>query len=311
MENINSIIKNLKQHKKVFIIGAAIVDIIIQLDKLPLSGEDVTAKPSIQSVGGCAFNVADVLDKLNLKFDLMIPIGNGDIANIVKREMLRKNYYINHIKDDIDNGYCLSIVENTGERTFITMPGIETKMKKSFLKKYNINDYDYIYISGYEAEGENGSILLNILKKKKSSARVIFDTGPRTSFIDKNIMKELLKQNTILTINKQEIIEIAQNDNIIEAGKQLNSLTREPVIITLGKDGAILVNEKNDIEIISGFKVSVKDTIGAGDAHTGGVIAGLICNLQLKESIYLANKISSFVVSKQGAATAPSIDELI
>lgn len=311
MENINSIIKNLKQHKKVFIIGAAIVDIIIELDKLPLSGEDVTAKSSIQSVGGCAFNVADVLDKLNLKFDLMIPIGNGDIANIIKKEMLRKNYYINLIKDGIDNGYCLSIVENTGERTFITMPGIETKMKKSFFNEYNIIDYDYIYISGYEAEGENGSILLNILKKKKSSARVIFDTGPRTSFIDKSIMKELLKQNTILTINKQEIIEIAQNDNIIEAGKQLNSLTREPVIITLGKDGAILVNEKNDIEIISGFKVSVKDTIGAGDAHTGGIIAGLICNLSLKKSIYLANKIASFVVSKQGAATAPSIDELI
>lgn len=311
MENINNIIKNLKQHKKVFIIGGVILDIIIELDKLPLSGEDVTAKSSIQSVGGCAFNVADVLDKLNLKFDLMIPIGNGAIANIVKREMLRKNYYVNLIEDDIDNGYCLSIVENTGERTFITMPGIETKMKESFFNKYNIIDYDYIYISGYEAEGENGSILLNILKKKKSSARVIFDSGPRTSFIDKNVMKELLKQNTILAVNKKEIIEIAQNDNIIQAGKQLNSLTREPVIITLGKDGAILVNENNNIEIISGFKVSVKDTIGAGDAHTGGIIAGLICNLTLKQSIHLANKIASLVVSKQGAATAPSKDELI
>lgn len=311
MYNLKNIIKNLKQNKKIFIIGAAIVDIIIKIDKLPLSGEDITATSSAKSVGGCAFNVADVLDKLKLQFDLMIPIGKGIYSNIVKTEMQKKNYNINIIEGNIDNGYCLSIVENNGERTFITIPGIETKMQEAFFNKYNIQDYDFIYISGYEAEGENGNVLLNILKKKKLSAKVIFDTGPRVSFIDKSIIKELLKQNTILTINEQEAIKITQNDNIVEAIKQINFLTQEPVIITLGKDGAILLNENKKIEKISGFTVSVKDTIGAGDAHTGGIIAGLACNLPLDKSVYLANKIASIVVSKSGAATAPSIYELI
>ena len=66
----------------------------------------------------------------------------------------------------------------------------------------------------------------------------------------------------------------------------------------------------NDVTIIDGFKVQVKDTIGAGDSHTGGILAGLSCNLNLKDSIYLANKIASIVVSKEGAATAPSLEEL-
>ena len=97
-------------------------------------------------------------------------------------------------------------------------------------------------------------------------------------------------------------------NNIKNAGKKLFNITKEPVIITNGNKGAILIT--NDVTIIDGFKVQVKDTIGAGDSHTGGILAGLSCNLNLKDSIYLANKIASIVVSKEGAATAPSLEEL-
>lgn len=66
MYNLKDILNKLTPKKNVLIIGAAIVDIIIDLEQLPKTGEDVTAKSTKQSVGGCAYNVADVLSKLNL-----------------------------------------------------------------------------------------------------------------------------------------------------------------------------------------------------------------------------------------------------
>lgn len=309
MCDLTKIIIDLKPQKKVFIIGAAIVDIIIKLDKLPISGEDITAQSAGQSVGGCAFNVADVLSKLNLPFDLMIPVGTGPYSKIVENALHQRNYMTTLTHAAMDNGCCLSLVESNGERTFITMPGLETAMKMQYFSDYPIEQYDYIYISGYEMEGANGKILLEVLQRKKSSAKIIFDPGPRALFIDPDILQQMLAMNTILTINDKEAIAMTNIHDVVYAGKKLHTITKEPVIVTLGKDGAIICAERK--QLVPGFKVTVKDTIGAGDAHTGGIIAGLMCNLDLYKAVYLANKIASCVVTHEGAATAPTLRELI
>lgn len=191
MYNLKEILNKLTSEKKVLIIGAAIVDIIINIEKLPHSGEDITAKSTKHTIGGCAFNVADVLNKLHLPFDLMIPIGNGDYSKIIYKSFKEKNYPIFKIEENIDNGYCISLVENDGERTFITMPGLELSMKEKWFEHIKINNYDYIYVSGYELEGKNGDILIKILQQKKASAKIIFDPGPRLNFINKNVINSI------------------------------------------------------------------------------------------------------------------------
>ena len=309
MRSLNEIISDLKPQNKVFIIGAAIVDTIIKLDRLPTSGEDITAYYTSQSVGGCAFNVADVLSKLNLPFDLMVPVGTGSYSKIIQETMARRNYKATFINGSLDNGCCLSFVEKSGERTFITMPGLETAMKTDFFADYPVEEYDYIYISGYEVEGANGQVLLEILQRKKPSAKIIFDPGPRVNFINPDILKQLLFMNTILTINDKEALAMINTTDVAYAGRKLHMITNEPVVITLGKDGALIAADKT--QIIPGFKIVVKDTIGAGDAHTGGILVGLLCNLNLDEAVYLANKIAAYVVSQEGAATAPTLDKLI
>lgn len=44
--------------KKCLVIGAAMLDIVMQIDELPKKGEDVYAKSQTMTVGGCAYNVA-------------------------------------------------------------------------------------------------------------------------------------------------------------------------------------------------------------------------------------------------------------
>ena len=62
---------------------------------------------------------------------------------------------------------------------------------------------------------------------------------------------------------------------------------------------------------IPGFPVAIVDTIGSGDAHTGGVIAGLMCGLPIDECVLLANRVASVVTGREGGACAPTIDELL
>ena len=74
------------------------------------SGEDITAKSTKHTIGGCAFNVADVLNKLHLPFDLMIPIGNGDYSKIIYKSFKEKNY-----KNDADMMQSADILASGGE----------------------------------------------------------------------------------------------------------------------------------------------------------------------------------------------------
>ena len=45
---------------KTLVLGAAIVDIIMKIPKLPKSGEDVLCTERKLTVGGCAYNVANI-----------------------------------------------------------------------------------------------------------------------------------------------------------------------------------------------------------------------------------------------------------
>ena len=42
---------------KTLVIGAAIIDIIMKIKRLPKSGEDILCSETVSAVGGCAYNV--------------------------------------------------------------------------------------------------------------------------------------------------------------------------------------------------------------------------------------------------------------
>ena len=127
---------------EVLIIGAAIVDIIINIEKLPHSGEDITAKSTKHTIGGCAFNVADVLNKLHLPFDLMIPIGNGDYSKIIYKSFKEKNNYMEEIADIINRPVIVTWSDaSTSESNLKNMFSSEESYKR--YAEYKKNDKPY------------------------------------------------------------------------------------------------------------------------------------------------------------------------
>ena len=92
--------------------------------------------------------------------------------------------------------------------------------------------------------------------------------------------------------------------------QQLGQKPRQKQLPSL--DGELLLRADNaSVRRIPGFPVAIVDTIGSGDAHTGGVIAGLMCGLPIDECVLLANRVASVVTGREGGACAPTIDELL
>ncbi|GGE54765.1 sugar kinase [Pullulanibacillus camelliae] len=285
--------------KKVLVMGSAILDVILTIPSLPKSGEDVFAKQEESFVGGCAYNVANILKRCGVNYDLMVPIGNGPNGKRIQEQLIEDNHSL-IIKDNHeDNGWCLSIVEEGGERTFITMTGIENDWKPEWFEHIDIFAYDYIYLSGYTFEGHSASVVLEELKGKKKDAKIIFDPSPRARHLNKDFLQNLFQLNTIVHCNVSELAALTGTTEMKEGVSRLNSITSEPVIVTMGGDGTLYYAEEGFGECKEAPIIPV-DTIGAGDAHMGGFIAGLVAGKSIREACCWGNVMARKIVQVRG-----------
>lgn len=80
---------------------------------------------------------------------------------------------------EMDNGYCLCLVEENGERSFITVNGIEANHKEEWFHNLNMNQYENIYLAGYQLCGDKSDIVVDWLLNQ-SDKNIFFCT--RTSY---------------------------------------------------------------------------------------------------------------------------------
>ncbi len=289
--------------KKSLIVGAAMLDIVMQIDELPKKGEDVYASSQEMSVGGCAFNVADIVKRFSVPYTLFAPIGTGFYADFVASELKRKGHESPIRTQDGDNGYCLCMVEADGERTFLTLPGVECHFQKEWFSQINPSEYDSVYVSGYEVEGDGGNAIIEFLEENPELT-VYYAPGPRITYISEEQHQRLFSLHPILHLNEKESIDFTKEPSYKEAAKALYEKTKNTVIVTLGGDGAFIFDGEETF--IPSEKVEVVDTIGAGDSNIGAIIAMRQLGSFMEEAVKAANKISAMVVQTQG----PTLSEI-
>lgn len=287
---------------KILVIGAAFVDVIMDIPNIPEPGGDVTATFKDNIVGGSAFNVYGALQYEKADADLFVPVGRGQYANVVREAFAEKKISMLIERDEKDNGWDLSLVEPSGERTFITVPGIDQFWKDDWFDAIDLNDYQYFYISGYETENiESTEVILNKLESRRDDAYVLFDASPRVRYMDQNVIDQFLQHNNIIHCNEDEIGYLSNAEKFDYKLADIYTKTESPVIVTLGSKGACLFDHGQK-EIISGEHADVVNTIGAGDTHCGGILAGLQNGMSIHDAIQLGNKLSAQVVKQRSGS---------
>lgn len=273
------------------------LDIVVKLERLPHSGEDIYLKSQEMAVGGCAYNVADILKHFEVPYTLFVPVGAGPYAEIIKNK-LAENGHTSCIHADQDNGYCMCIVEANGERTFLTLPGAECKFEKGWFENIAADEYDSVYVSGYEIEGEGGEYIIEFLEEHPELT-VYYAPGPRVTYIEQEKHNRIFNLHPVLHLNDKEALDFTGKETIRAAAQDLYSKTGNTVIVTLGNEGVCLKGDQEAV-VIPTKKVEAIDTIGAGDSHIGAIIAMRQRGMEFKEAIMTANKVSALVVQVPG-----------
>lgn len=277
---------------KTLIIGSAILDTLVEVEHLPIKGIDTMCSNKKYQVGGCGYNVAAAFSYLNIECDLLIPIGRGINSKEISKKLFERGLHSILDLSEGDNGSCICLIEPDGERSFLTIPGIEVNFQKKWLKKVE-KRYDQIYLSGYQCLEKSGKYIYEWLKTQNSN--IYFAPGPLLNKISDELLQDIFYLKPVLHLNQQEL-ELLTNESELFLGLQkAYEKTSNQIIVTLGKNGAILF-EGDTPKIYESIPVEIVNTCGAGDTHIGTILALNTKSIKLKEKMKIANTLAAKVV---------------
>ncbi|MDR0961080.1 MAG: carbohydrate kinase [Mediterranea sp.] len=134
----------------------------------------------------------------------------------------------------------------------------------------------------------------------------IFDINLRQHFYGKDIIIDSLKKCNILKINDEELIVLSrmfgyQGTDLQQTCRTLlTDYQLKMLILTCGTNGSYVFSEG-----ITSFqetpRVTVADTVGAGDSFTAAFTAALLKGETVPEAHKLAVRVSAFVCTQSGA----------
>ncbi len=293
--------------KRLLIIGSTCVDVILRLDHLPTTGEDMHPVQRF-AMGGCAFNVAQVPKAYDVDLRFVTPIGDhGVFSDFVRTHLGNAGFRGPITVPDSENGCCYCLVERSGERTFLSVHGVEYSFHAEYMDAFADERFDYTYICGLEVEEKTGGELVAWLEAHPDIAgTVVYAPGPRGIEVDANRTERILALHPILHLNEQEAQALAgmngSENPVLAAAQALHAKTGNMVIVTCGADGVLWISADGSVHTAPSVPATVVDTIGAGDSHCGAVLTGLTLGWSEGDTMRFANQIASEVVAQEGGA---------
>ena len=294
--------------KNIMVIGSTCVDIIINMDHLPKTEEDIHPTGQSMALGGCAYNTASMIKLFQAPVTLLSPVGTGFYGEYVEKELRKHGFDIAVRVTDQENGCCYCLVEKSGERTFMSCHGAEYTFQKRWMEAFQSVFYEMYYVCGLEIEEPTGMSLIEYLEEQFDSRmpgyekkQLFYAPGPRGIRISEEKNKRLYALHPVLHINETEALELSGCLQIPQAAETLYSRTGNTVIITLGEKGTYCLEAAGKSYTVPGFSTEVNDTIGAGDAHIGAVMACLSKGMACQTAIKNANLAAAMVVGSKGA----------
>lgn len=293
--------------KRLLIIGSTCVDVILRLDHLPTTGEDMHPVQRF-AMGGCAFNVAQVPKAYDVDLRFVTPIGDhGVFSDFVRAHLGNAGFRGPITVPDSENGCCYCLVERSGERTFLSVHGVEYSFHAEYMDAFAGERFDYTYICGLEVEETTGGELVAWLEAHPDiTGTVVYAPGPRGIEVDANRTERILALHPILHLNEQEaqaLAGISDSENpVLAAAQALHAKTGNMVIVTCGAEGVLWISADGSVHTAPSVPSTVVDTIGAGDSHCGAVLTGLTLGWSEGDTMRFANQIASEVVAQEGGA---------
>ena len=282
------------------------IDYNLELDKLEV-GKIQKSKTELILPGGKGINVSTVLTNLEVG-NVALGFKAGFIGEEIERLLKNMNVNTDFIKLEEGNSRINVKISSVEEETAINANGptiSENKILELLEKLKNLNENDFLVLSGSIPASVKDDIYERICGiVKKQNVKIVVDAT-------KNLLVKALEYNPFLIKpNNEELgeifgVDIHTKEDALIYGKKLKDMGAKNVLVSMGKIGAVLIDEENKEYFIKSPQGKRVSTVGSGDSMVAGFIAGYLKYnnyydaLKMGVSAGTASALSKYLATKE------------
>ena len=264
--------------------------------------------------GGKGINVSIVLKNLGIE-----SIALGFIAGFTGQEIKRRVEEFGIKTDFVDipdkfsriNVKLQSNIDGViTEETAINGEGpkiLEQEVNEFMKKIENIEKDDFLVLAGSVSRNMQDDIYEKIcIKVKEKGAKIVADATGK-------LLVNVLKHNPFLIKpNKKELEEIFEkeittDEEVVLYARKLQEMGAENVLISMDKDGAILITKDKKLLYSEAPKGNVVNSVGSGDSMVAGFITGYLKYKDYEKALKLGIASGSASAFSKNLATKEEI----
>jgi sugar/nucleoside kinase (ribokinase family) len=298
--------------------GQALVDVVVEVPDLPERGQNVMAA-SVTDYAGGAVTVLLAAARFGAECVHAGAHGTGTHGDVVRAAMRAEGITVSAPPvPDLDTGICVVLVEPSAERTFVTTLGAERRISVESLATSAPQPGDLVCVTGFSLALESTrDPLLAWLPTLHPDVVVVLDPGAAFAGLPHEVRTAMLEVTDVWSSNAEEA------EGILGAvGEQppadLADLTAAVAPLLRGDAVAIVrdgpegcaVRVPGSTTYVPGFPQTPVDTNGAGDTHTGALLAEVAAGTPWVEGCRRANAAAAIKVTRRGPESPPTAAEV-
>ena len=287
------------------------IDYVIKVDKLTTGNINRVNEEHVYP-GGKGINVTRILKSLD-NDNIALGFVSGFTGDYIINSLQELNLKSDFIK--VKEGFTrINVKVKSEEETEINGQGpkISEEELNQFYKVIDkVVEGDILILSGSIPSCLDERLYESIMKKVEDrDIKVIVDAT-------KNLLLNVLKYKPFLIKpNNHELaemfnVELNSTEDVVFYARKLKEMGAQNVLISMGKDGALLVTENDEVFASSVAKGEVVNSVGAGDSMVAGFIAGYLKSNSYEEALRLGAASGGATAFSSDLATREFIDKLV
>ena len=267
---------------KLTVVGSINLDLVVHAERLPLPGETVTGASFSRGPGGKGANQAVAAARLGADVTMIGAVGTDAFATEALAGLRAAGVKEAWLTRDAPTGVASITVDGDGETTIVVWPGANAELRPK--------DVD---VAGADA------VLCQQEIPAETVARAA-ELAPRF-FLNAAPARGEAPGAELTVVNRLELDALGERRGL--------------VCLTLGADGAVLLEDGAEIARAEPPPVTAVDGTGAGDAFTACLVVSLLEGRDRAESLRRACIAGALAASRPGAQssfpTAEEVDRLL
>jgi sugar/nucleoside kinase (ribokinase family) len=298
--------------------GQALVDVVVEVPDLPVRGQNVMSTSATDYAGG-SVTVLVAAARFGAACVHAGAHGTGPHGDLIRAALEAEGIGVSAPPvPDRDTGICVVMVEPSAERTFVTTLGAERDISVESLATSDPRAGDLVCVTGFSlALASTRDPLLAWLPTLDPDVVVVLDPGAAFASLPEDVREAMLEVTDVWSSNAEEAEDLLREigrpapDGLAALTTAIAPLLRGDAIAIVrdGPEGCA-VHVAGATTYVPGYPQKPLDTNGAGDTHTGALLAEVAAGTPWVEGCRRANAAAAIKVTRRGPESAPTAAEV-